>query len=98
MIYINVETPNNIEHAKAELEALGFDIVTFRPAAAWEGREPETLIIARRENITEAQVLGLELFAKNHNQDCVAIRLKANVGLTVGSKPVAYEEAYFNLR
>lgn len=100
MIYINAETPNNVPHALAELEALGFEIVATRPAQAWNGREPETLIIARNTELTTAQVLGLGVFAKNHKQDCVAIRLAPNVGLTVGAyaKNYNYEEKYFNLR
>jgi hypothetical protein len=98
MIYINAETPNNVPHACAELEALGFEVMATRPAASWAGREPETLIIARSTELTTAMVQGLEIFAKYHKQDCVAIRLKPNVGLTIGSKPVPYKEEYFSLR
>lgn len=98
MIYINVETPFDTDIARIEIEALGFDIVTTRPAQAWDGRPPETLIIARNTELTSAQVLGLERFATKHNQDCVAIRLAPSVGLTVGTKTVEYREEYFNIR
>lgn len=96
MIYINAEStrPNDL---RTELEALGFEVTTSRLGESWQGRPPETLVIARNTDLMSAHVRGLERIARDHNQDCIAIRLVKGVGVTVGSKPVPYKEEFFNL-
>lgn len=97
MIYINAESsrPSDLRN---ELEALGFEVTTSRLGESWQGRPPETLVIAKSIEIMTMQIQGLERIARDHNQDCIAIRLARSVGVTVGAKPVAYNEEYFSMR
>jgi hypothetical protein len=94
MIHINVEsaTPDTLIK---ELEALGFTIIMSRPAPSWNGREPETLVIASIDVMPP--VSRLRRIAANHNQDCLAVRFGLGDGITIGSQPVAYSEEHFNV-
>ena len=97
MIYINAESANPTA-AREHLEAMGLDIVATRPAPSWDGRPPETLLIARCPDFSTTLALQLKGFAINHKQDCVAVRFSTNIGLTIGSKPVAYSEEFFSTK
>lgn len=94
MIYINAESANP-ELAREQLEALGLDIVTTRPAEPWEGRPPETLIIARCPDFSTALARGLLRFTREHKQDCVAVRFSQNIGMLIGVTDLQYNEGYF---
>ena len=95
MIYLNMET-TDVPAALSELKALGYSYVASRAAPSWDGRPPETLIIASLDapwtQDCERDILEL---AKRHQQDCIAIRFAPNEGVTIGSKPVDYSEEYF---
>ena len=94
MIYINTESINP-ELACEQLEALGLTIVATRPAASWGGKPPETLIIASIPDWSNQTERGLLRFTVDHKQECVAVRFSHNIGLTIGPKPVAYNEEFF---
>jgi hypothetical protein len=96
MIHINAESANP-EALVKELEALGCTIIAQRLAPPWEGRPPETLVIASRSDWSALLSHALTRIAANHNQDCIAVRFSPNTGITVGSYPVAFNEEYFNV-
>jgi hypothetical protein len=96
MIYINAESASPEILAK-ELEALGCTIIAQRLAPSWEGRPPETLVIASCPDWSTPLSRALRRIAENHNQDCIAVRFEPNVGITIGSKPVAFNEEYFHV-
>jgi hypothetical protein len=97
MIHINAESANP-ELLVQELKALGCTIIAQRLAPPWEGRPPETLVIASNPDWSSTLGCALRRIAANHNQDCIAVRLSPNTGITVGAKPVAFKEEYFNVR
>jgi hypothetical protein len=97
MIYINAESASP-ELLITQLEALGFTIQAQRLAPAWEGRPPETLVIASTTDWGTLTQRGLMRLADEHEQDCIAVRFAVGVGLTIGTKPVAFNEEYFNVR
>lgn len=94
MIYINAESANP-ELARQQLEAIGLDIVATRPAEPWEGRPPETLIIARCSDFSTALARGLLKFTRDHKQDCVAVRFSQNIGMLIGVTDLRYNESFF---
>ena len=94
MIYINAESANPTL-AREHLEALGLDIVATREAEPWEGRPPETLLIARTPDFSTALARGLRRFTIDHKQDCVAVRFSENIGLLIGNTDLQYKEEYF---
>lgn len=94
MIYINAESANPAL-ARQHLEALGLDIVATRLAPPWEGRPPETLIIARTPDFSTALARGLLKFTRDHKQDCVAVRFSQNIGMLIGVTEHRYNEDYF---
>lgn len=94
MIYINAESANP-ELAREQLEALGLDIVTTRPAQAWEGKPPETLIIARSPDFSTALARGLLRFTVAHKQECLAVRFSHNIGTLIGATEHRYNEDFF---
>ena len=94
MIYINAESANPTL-AREQLEALGLDIVTTRPAAAWDGKPPETLLIARCPDFSTALARGLLRFTRDHNQECLAVRFSQNIGMLIGVTEHRYSEEYF---
>lgn len=94
MLYINMET-NNVPAALTELKAHGFTYVASRAAPSWDGRPPETLIIASITDWSTATARAVRRLAANHEQDCIAVRFSENVGVTLGSKPVDYNEEFF---
>jgi hypothetical protein len=96
MIHINAESafPNILI---PELEAIGCTIIAQRLAPSWEGRPPETLVIASYPEWSTSLSRLLTRIAANHNQDCIAVRFEPNVGITVGAKPVAFNEEYFHV-
>ena len=94
MIYINAESANP-ELAREHLEALGLDIVTTRPAPSWEGRPPETLLIARCPDFSTVLARGLLRFTREHKQDCVAVRFSQNIGMLIGVTKHQYHESFF---
>jgi hypothetical protein len=96
MIHINAESANP-DTLVQELEALGCTIIAQREAPPWEGRPSETLVIASHADWSTSLSHSLRRIAANHNQDCIAVRLSPHIGLTVGSKPVAFNEDYFNV-
>jgi hypothetical protein len=77
--------------------AQGFTIVAQREAQAWQGRPPETLVIATIPDWSNAAKNALRRIAANHQQDCIAVRFSEGVGTTVGALPVAYSEEHFNV-
>jgi hypothetical protein len=96
MIHINAESASP-ELLIKELEAIGCTIIAHRLAPSWEGRPPETLVIASAPDWSTTLNKALRRIAENHQQDCIAVRLAPNVGLTVGSKPVDFNEGFFNV-
>jgi hypothetical protein len=96
MIYINAESTNP-ELLIKELESAHCTIIAQRLAEPWNDRPPETLVVASHPEWSTALNRSLRRIADNHNQECIAVRLSETVGLTVGSKPVAYKEEYFSL-
>jgi hypothetical protein len=94
MIYINAESANP-ELAREQLEALGLDIVTTRLAEPWEGRPPESLIIARTPDFSTALARGLLKFTRDHKQECVAVRFSHNIGMLIGVTEHRYDEDFF---
>jgi hypothetical protein len=97
LIYINAESASP-ELLTQELEAIGCTIIAQRLAPSWEGRPPETLVIASCPDWSTSLSHALTRIAANHNQDCIAVRFSPYSGLTVGAKPVAFKEEYFNVR
>jgi hypothetical protein len=97
MIYINMET-NNVPAALTELKAIGFTFITSREAQPWDGRPPETLIIASIPDWSIHTERALRRIAANHDQDCIAVRFSHGVGKTVGAKPVVYSEDFFSTK
>jgi hypothetical protein len=96
MIHINAESASP-ELLIKELEAIGCTIIAQRLAPPWGGRPPETLVIASCPDWSALLSHVLTLIADAHRQDCIAVRFEPNVGITVGSKPVAFNEEYFNV-
>jgi hypothetical protein len=96
MIHINAESANPDALVK-ELEALGCTIIAQRLAQPWEGRPPETLVIASCPDWSALLSHALTRIAAAHNQDCIAVRFSPHRGITVGAKPVAFNEGYFNV-
>jgi hypothetical protein len=96
MIHINAESANP-EVLVKELEALGCTIIAQRLASSWNNKPPETLVIASYPDWSTSLSRSLRRIAENHGQDCIAVRFKHNTGITVGSKPVAFNEEYFNV-
>jgi hypothetical protein len=96
MIHINAESANPDALVK-ELEALGCTIIAQRLAQPWEGRPPETLVIASSPDLSITLSHALFRIAAAHNQDCIAVRFSPNIGTTIGAKPVAFNEEYFNV-
>lgn len=94
MIYINAESANP-DLAREHLEALGLDIVTTRPAEPWEGRPPETLIIACCPDFNTVLARGLLRFTRDHKQDCVVVRFSQNIGMFIGVTDLRYDESFF---
>lgn len=94
MIYINAESANPYL-AREQLEALGLDIVTTRLAEPWEGKPPDTLIIARTPDFSTALARGLLRFTVEHKQECVAVRFSHNVGMLIGVTEHRYNEDFF---
>jgi hypothetical protein len=94
MIHINAESATPDVLIK-ELEDLGFAIITSRLAPSWNGKPPETLVIAGIDVMPP--VSRLRRIAANHDQDCVAIRFGLGDGITIGSHPVPYNEEYFSV-
>jgi hypothetical protein len=97
MIHINAESANP-EALVQELKALGCTIIAQRLAPPWDGRPPETLVIASCPDWSALLSHALTRIAAEHNQDCIAVRFSPNTGITIGSKPVAFKEEYFHVR
>jgi hypothetical protein len=97
MIYINAESASPELLAK-ELEAIGCTIIAQRLAPSWNNKPPETLVIASIPDWSALLSHALTRIADAHNQDCIAVRFEPNVGITIGSKPVAFNEEYFHVR
>jgi hypothetical protein len=102
MIYINFET-SNVPAALQDLKALGFTFIASRAAPSWNGREPETLIVASHGDIPDSY-RGLVLYdfrrsvrrlAENHQQDCIAVLYADGYGECVGSQPVPFDINHF---
>jgi hypothetical protein len=102
MITINFET-SNVTAALQELKALGFKLSASRAAPSWNGREPETLIVASHDDIPDSYK-GVRLYdfkravrrlAENHQQDCIAVLYADGNGECVGSNPVPFDINYF---
>ncbi len=81
--------------ALTELKANGFTYIASRAAPSWGGRPSETLIIASITDWSTATARAVRRLAANHEQDCIAVRFSENVGVTLGSKPVDYNEDCF---
>jgi hypothetical protein len=96
MIHINFETKSP-ELLRSQLEALGCTIIAQREAASWDGRPPETLVIASSPDWSNTLHVSLARLSDFHWQDCIAVRFSPNVGVTIGTKPVPYSEEYFNV-
>jgi hypothetical protein len=96
MIHINAESANP-ELLVQELKALGCTIIAQRLAPPWEGRPPETLVIASCPDWSALLRCALTRIAAAHKQDCIAVRFLPNTGITIGSKPVSFNEEYFNV-
>jgi hypothetical protein len=94
MVHINAESSTPDVLIK-ELEDLGFKVITSRLAPSWNGKPPETLVIASIDVMPP--VSRLRRIAANHDQDCVAVRFGLGDGITIGSQPVAYNEEYFSV-
>ena len=94
MIYINAESPNP-KLACKQLEALGLTIETTRPAPSWNGKPPETLIVASVPDFSTTLARGLLRFTVDHKQECVAVRFSHNVGMLIGVTEHRYNEDYF---
>ena len=94
MIYINAESPNPKPACK-QLESLGLTIETTRPAPSWNGKPPETLIIASVPDFSTTLARGLLRFTVDHKQECVAVRFSHNVGMLIGVTEHRYDEDYF---
>jgi hypothetical protein len=103
MIYINLET-SNVPAALQDLKALGFKLISSRAAPSWNGREPETLIVASHDDIPDSYK-GVRLYdfkravrrlAENHQQDCIAVLYADGSGECVGSKPVVFDSSKFS--
>jgi hypothetical protein len=93
MITINFET-SNVTAALQDLKALGFKLIAQRPAPSWNGREPETLIVASCEGYS-VNSRAIRKLAADHQQDCIAVLYPDGSGLCIGSKPVAFDINYF---
>jgi hypothetical protein len=96
MIHINAESASPSILAQ-ELEAIGCTIIAQRLAPPWEGRPPETLVIASCPDWSTSLSHALTRIAEAHRQDCIAVRFEPNVGITVGAKPLAFNEEYFHV-
>jgi hypothetical protein len=94
MIHINMETRHTAA-ALTELKANGFTYIASRAAPSWNGRPPEVLIIASIPDWSNSAASAVRRLADRHNQDCIAVRFSEGVGVTLGPKPVAYNEEYF---
>ena len=95
MIYINTESTNP-ELACKQLEALGLTIIATRPAVSWDGKPPETLIIASIPDFSTTLARGLLRFTVDHKQECVAVRFSHNVGMLIGVTEHRYNEEFFS--
>jgi hypothetical protein len=102
MIYINFET-SNVPAALQDLKALGFTYIASRAAPSWNGREPETLIVASHDDIPDSH-RGVALYdfrralrrlSENHQQDCIAVLYADGTGECIGSQPVPFDIKYF---
>jgi hypothetical protein len=66
-----------------------------------ESANPETLVQELKAlGCTDWSALlshALTRIAADHKQDCIAVRFSPNTGITVGSKPVSFNEEYFNV-
>jgi hypothetical protein len=96
MIHINFET-NSPELLRSQLQALGCTVIAQRPAPSWDGRPPETLVIASSPDWSSTLHVSLSRLSDLHKQDCIAVRFLPNVGATVGAHPVPYKEEYFHV-
>ena len=96
MLHINAESASP-ELLAQQLEAIGCTIIAQRLAPSWEGRPPETLVIASNPDWSALLSHALTRIAASHKQDCIAVRFSPNVGITLGSKPVSFNEEYFNV-
>jgi hypothetical protein len=96
MIHINAESANP-EKLIQELQALGCTIIAQRLAPPWDGRPPETLVIASCPDWSALLSHALTRIADAHKQDCIAVRFSPNTGITIGSNPVAFKEEYFHV-
>jgi hypothetical protein len=96
MIYINMETLN-VPLAIKELQAFGFTYIASRAAPSWNGKPPETLIIASIPDWSVVTERNVRRLAANHDQECICVRFSHGVGRCIGSKPVAYSEELFSL-
>jgi hypothetical protein len=96
MIYINAESASPELLAK-ELEAIGCTIIAQRPAPSWNNKPPETLVVASCPDWSVSLIRLIRRIADAHRQDCIAVRFEPNVGITIGSKPVAFKEEYFHV-
>ncbi len=94
MIYINAETASPTL-AREQLQAFGLDIVTTRPAPAWEGKPPETLFIICTPDFSTSLARFLLRFTVEHKQECVAVRFSHNIGMLIGVTEHRYNEEYF---
>ena len=95
MIYINAESTKPKPACK-QLEALGLTIVATRPAASWDGKPPETLIIASNPDFSTTLARGLLRFIVDHKQECVAVRFSHSVGMLIGVTEHCYNEEFFS--
>jgi hypothetical protein len=59
------------------------------------------LVIASHADLGNYEIQGfrrhIKRIAEHHYHDCIAIRFAPHDGITVGAKPVAYSEEYFNV-
>jgi hypothetical protein len=96
MIHINFETASP-SVLRSQLEAIGCTIIAQRPAPSWDGRPPETLVIASSPDWSSTLHHLLIHLSNIHKQDCIVVRFLPNVGATIGAKPVPYKEEYFHV-
>jgi hypothetical protein len=94
MITINFET-SNVPAALQDLKALGFKLIASRAASSWNGREPETLLIASCEGYS-VNSKAIRKLAADHQQDCIAVLYADGSGACIGTNPVAFDISMFS--